>query len=502
MPLVPITPPPGVVKPGTVYDAKGRWYDTLWVRWFEGVMQAIKGFTPLQISGTQVAAGERVSGTWAWKDNSNKYHLAYGGPSSIQILRTGAVFDITPVGFSAGTADSELTTGNYGGGVYGQGVYGSGDELQQELQEGQSYSMDNYGEDLVFVGLSDGRLFYCDVDGDPGADPSTATVVTNAPVQNIGVVVTPENFLMVLGAGNDRRHIRWADQDNIEDWTASATNQAGDLRLAGRGDILNARRSQSETLVWTDTDLYSVRYIGGTFVYAATPVGAVGAISRRAMGVVGSVAYWMAPRGFYIYNGFTEALSSPVADWVFSDLNYAQRAKVWCEIRHEYGEIIWHYPSLTGTSQGSECDKTVVYNYEEGFWYNNVVSRTAGEDQGALPYPVAFDGDGLLWRHEVGTNYEGITPSAVSGPMEIGQGDRVMHIQSIIPDEKTLGEVDIYVLTAFYPTSSETTNGPYTPKNPTDVRLTARQIRLKIAQSTADWRIGTIRADVEAGGER
>jgi len=581
-------------------------------------MQSIGGFDPVEVGGSQVDAGERVSGTWAWRDNDDNYQFAYGGPTAVKILRAGAEYDITPVGFTSGSADAAITSGNYGNGNYGAGRYGLGDEISENLQEAQSYSMDNYGEDFVFVANSDGKLQYCDVDGNAG-DPAVAAPLTNAPTGLVGVVVTPENFVVALGAGGDPRYIRWADQDDNTDWTASPTNQAGDLRLPGRGSILAARRSQAETLVWTETDLYSLRYIGGTFIYSAVPVGAVGAISRRSMGVVGSVAFWMSGRGFYIYNGFTESIDSPLADYVFSDLNENQASKIWCEIRQEFGEVTWHYPS--GSSR--ECDKSVTYNYEEGFWYNNTVARTAGEDRGALPYPMAFDaavaatnvltassnftsaetvvvagktyffqtilteadgtvkiggdletslsnlaaainlgagagtayaaattangsavatqwdattltvsavagGSGgnaltasdtaanaswaagtfsggagpLLWQHEIGNYYGGATPEATSGPMELGQGDRTMHIQSIIPDEKTLGDVDLYLVTSYYPTATETTNGPYTPANPTDVRLSGRQVRLKIVQDQPGWRIGTMRLDVEAAGER
>lgn len=497
MPFAPITPPPGVVKPGTVYDAKGRWYDTLWVRWFEGVMQAVGGYEAVEVAAAQVDFGERVSGTWAWRDNDSNYQLAYGGPTTVKILRGGAEYDVTPAGFTTGAADAAITTGNYGVGLYGAGLYGVGDEISAALTEAQSYQMDNYGEDLVFVAKSDGALYYCDTDGS-GGDPATAAALTNAPTDNVGVLVTPENFVLALGAGGDPRYVQWADQDDNTIWTPAAANQAGDLRLPGKGSILAGRRAQAESLVWTDTDLYSIRYIGGQFVYTAVPVGAVGAISRRSMSIVGSMAYWMGHRGFYRYNGFTESIDSPLGDYVFSDLNANQSSKIWCETRQEFGEITWHYPSGDST----ECDRSVTFNYEEGFWYNNTVARTAGEDRGAMPYPVAFDAAGLLWRHEIGSGYGGAVPEATSGPLEIGSGDNVMHVQSIVPDEKTLGDVDIYLLTSFYPTADETTNGPYTPANPTDVRLTARQMRLKIVEDQPGWRVGTLRADVESGGQR
>jgi len=502
MPFIDISPPPGVIKPGTVYDAKGRWYDTLWVRWFEEVMQAIGGFEAVEVSAAQVDATERVGGTWSWRDNDGGPILAWGGPTLVKVLKGGAIFDVTPAsGYTTGNADAQITTGNFGQGDYGEGLYGVGDTSISALTEAQSYQMDNYGEDMFWVSYSDGQLWYMDSDGNAG-DPAASVLITpttgSVPTTNAGVVITPERFVMVLGAGGDARKIQWPDVDDYTDWLVDINNQAGDINLPGKGAIMAGRRAQSETLVWTDQDIFSIRYIGGDFVYQAIPVGAVGAISRRSMAIVGSVAYWMSPRGFHIYNGYTQAIPSPLADHVFSDLNTNQSSKIWAEVRSAFGEITWHYPSGAST----ECDKSVTFNYNDGFWFNNTVARTAGEDTGALSYPTAFDPDGLLWRHETGNSYGGATPQAISGPIEIGKGDNVMHLQSIVPDEKTLGDVDIYLLTGFYPTGSETENGPYTPANPTDLRLTARQVRLKIVQDQAGWRVGTIRADVELGGER
>jgi len=504
MPFAKITPPPGVVKPGTVYDAKGRWYDTLWVRWYNGIMQAVGGFDPVESGGSQIDAAERVSGTHSWRDNDDLPVLAYGSsddgvtPSSlVRIYRGGVVYNITPGGLTSGKASSAITSGNYGQGYYGVGLYGVGDEMADALQEGQSFQMDNYGEDLVFVALSDGGLYYSDMDGNSG-DPATATLLANAPTSNIGVVVTPENFIFALGAGGNPRKISWADQDDVTNWTPSSTNQAGDLTVASKGAIMCGARSQQETMVWTETDVYSVRFTGGPFIYQAHQVGAAGIISRRAYAVVGSLVYWMSRRGFHVYNGYTESIESPLGDNLFSDLNPNQHAKIWCEVRSEFNEITWHYPSYNS----EECNKSVTYNHAEGFWYNNTIARTAGEDRGAIPYPVAFDPSGKLWRHEIGSNYGGATPTAVSGPVEIGSGDRVLVMQSVIPDEKTLGDVDLYIIGSFYPTDTETTYGPYTPANPTDIRITARQVRLKVVQDQPGWRLGTLRADVELGGYR
>ncbi len=505
MPNISILPPPGVVRRGTILGSKGRWYNTLWVRWFEGVMQAIGGFQAFDLAGSQLDHTEVVRGTHAWRDNSGDYQFAFGGPAAIQVLDSSGVTVLTPVsGFTAGAADASQVGGVYNSAAtdYGEGPYGTGDSFAV-LTDARTYQMDNLGEDLVFVApAGDGKLWYADISAGTKAaviTPSAGTV----PTGNAGVVVTPENFLMLLGANSNPRRIFWADQDDHTDWDITdLTNQAGSLDLPGRGRILSGRRSQAETLVWTDVDLFSIRYISGDFVYAPFQVGSWGAVSGRAMAIVGSVAYWMGPKGFYVYDGFSRPVSSDVADYVFSDLNPIQLSKIWAEVRAEFGEVTWHYPS--GAS--SECDRSVTYNFKDDFWYINTVQRTAGEDRGALPNPLAFDAAGLLWEHEIGTSHGGDTPEATTGPIEAGSGDNVIHIQEWIPDEKTLGDLDMFILTSFYPsemgTSAEVTSSVFTPANPTDVRLTARQARFQFVEDQPGWRLGQLRFDIEQGGQR
>jgi hypothetical protein len=504
MPNIGFTPPPGVKRKGTLLAVKGAWYDTKWVRWYEGVLQAIGGFQSFDVSGTQVDMAEPVRGTHAWRNNAGDYKFAYGGPTKIKVLSAAGETVITPSsGFTAGDADASKIGGPYNSAAtnYGEGPYGTGDSLAV-LTEAQTYQMDNYGEDLVFVAYSDGKLWYHDTSAaTPAAviTPSAGTV----PTSNAGVVVTPENFLMLLGANGLARRVFWADQDDYTDWDyTSVTNQAGYFDLPGQGIILAGRRSQNETLVWTDVDLFSIRYVGGTFIYTATPVGAVGAISRRSMAVVGSVAYWMGPRGFYVYNGYTESIPCDVADYVFEDMNPVQLSKIWAEVRQEFGEVTWHYCS----SGSDECDRSVTYNFKEGFWYINTVERTGGVDRGIVPNPLAFDADGLLWEHEIGTSHGSDTPEATTGPIELGRGDNVMHLKEWIPDEATLGDLEMYVEVSMYPTevasASEVEYGPYTPANPTNLRLVARQARIRVVEDQPGWRLGELRLEVEPGGRR
>jgi hypothetical protein len=454
---------------------------------------------------SQLSLSERCCGTHSWRTNAGAPRLALGTPTKLYVYSAGALDDITPsAGFTAGDADADFEVGNFGAGLFGAGPFGIGDDSLEALTEANTWQIDNYGEDLVAVALADGDLWYYDQSAGGNLaeiTPSEGTV----PTSNLGVVVTPEHFIVVLGAGGLRRRIQWPDQSDHTDWDfTSPTNSAGQLDLPGKGAILAARRTQAETLIWTETALYALRYIGGQFVYSPVPVGEDGAISRRSMMVIGKGAMWMGQRGFYVYDGYSQPIPCPLADYVFSDMNRVQASKIWAESRAEYGEVIWHYPSGTST----ECNRAVVYNFRSGIWYPWEIARTGGEDRGALMYPVAVDPAGLVWQHESGRLYPGVSelPYAESGPREIGGGDRVMFIREVIPDERTLGELDLRLYLAMYPKGDETEVEVDVTGAKEDVRQTARQVRFRVEtspdQEEADWRLGTIRFEVVPGGLR
>lgn len=504
MARVPMKLQPGMSRPGTIYESKGRWYDGTLVRWFDGVMQPVGGWQKLQTSApADVNVGNPVRGAHVWRRNLRTPQMALGTATQLYHFEEGVLTEITPTVFTTGLVDADQVSGGFGVGAFGVGPFGEGDG-SDALVEANSWQMDNYGEDLVAVALSDGQLLYWDRSvGGPAA------ALTNAPTGNLGVVVTPERFIVALGtvpeggSVSDPKHVRWADQDDATVWTASNTNQAGGVNLATEGQIMGGARTRSETLIWTDTAIYAMRYIGGVFVYTVPEIGKGGAISRMAWQVVGSKAYWMGPRGFYEYDGSVRRLPSEVADFVFSDLNRKQRSKIWCEQRSQFSEVTWYYPSLNST----ECDRYVTYNHAMGIWYFGALERTGGVDQGVWDLPISSDADGDIYEHEVGASYldpNGATlqPYATSGPVELGQGDRVMVLDDIYPDERTLGDLRFKIWTADGPTGVEVENGPYTAAEIINLRLEARQMRIEIEQVNPGWRFGVPRLDLQPGGMR
>jgi hypothetical protein len=214
---------------------------------------------------------------------------------------------------------------------------------------------------------------------------------------------------------------------------------------------------------------------------------------------IDTAAIWMSKSGFFIYDGYVKPLQCDVSDYVFSNINLDQRSKVTAVHNSKFGEIWWFYPS----NAGIENDSYVIYNYRENHWNIGTLSRLAGTDAGVFTLPLMVDAAGEVNEHEVGFDYDGATLFAESGPLEIGNGDNVMSVRQVIPDEQTLGEAQVSFKTRLYPTGTESTYGPYTAANPTSVRFSGRQVNMVVTGDVlADWRIGVMRLDIVAMGKR
>jgi hypothetical protein len=165
----------------------------------------------------------------------------------------------------------------------------------------------------------------------------------------------------------------------------------------------------------------------------------------------------------------------------------------------KFNEIWFFYCS----NLSQEIDRYVIYNTKEGHWSIGKLARSCGVDAGAFPNPIMAHPDGRVFEHETGWDHGGVVPQATSGPMEIGAGDQVMMVRRVVPDEKTAGQAQVYFNRRFYPNAALTTEGPFTLASPTNVRFTARQVAMKVEEvQPSDWRVGTFRVDVTAGGER
>ena len=495
MPLVPLNIPKGQYANGTEYQSQGRWRDVNLVRWHEDALRPVGGLRPRADStNTAVDVGGIVRGGHAWVNNDGDRYVAFGMHDSlVAMLESSVTDDITPAALTTGRINATINTG-WGSG--GWGLFGWGVERPDigSILPATTWSLDNWGEYLIACSSDDGVIYEWDL------ATATATAVTNAPTSCLAAFVTEERFLVALG-GASNRLVSWSDQEDNTTWTAAATNQAGDLELQTNGKILAGVRTRGQSLILTDQDAHTMTYQGPPFVYGFERVGtSCGMISAGAYASVDAGVIWMGRRGFYIYSGGqVQEIPCEVADHVFTNLNYDQASKVQAVVNSQWNEIWWLYQS----QDASECDKYVAYDYVENIWTTGEIDRTAGVDRGVFRRPFMVKSDGVVYEHEVGFDYDGATPYAETGPIAIGTGERLMKVTSVIPDEKTQGDVDLKFKVRNYPNAEETEKGPFSTANPTSVRFQGRQVRMRVeGVEAADWRVGIMRLDARQGSKR
>lgn len=264
------------------------------------------------------------------------------------------------------------------------------------------------------------------------------------------------------------------------------------------------RRGKDQSLLWTDCDLWTANYTGDEFVFRFSQAGDnCGLIGPNAMIVSDGRAMWMSnSRQFFRYDGYVQPIPCEVADYVFGDFTTLNAYKTYAVHMPEFGEVWWFYCS----SDATECDRVVVYNYNENHWTTHSnIARNCGMNAGATSYVWMADASGYLYEHEVpGITYRGgAAPYLESGPIEIGDGNRLMVVDGLVPDDKTLGDVEAFIYGAFWPDDPETLYGPFSLSSPTYFRMKARQVRVRYQEArNSDWRVGTVRLAAKEGSRR
>lgn len=327
--------------------------------------------------------------------------------------------------------------------------------------------------------------------------------LTNAPLNNKSIVVTEERFIFALGAGGNSRKVAWCDKENNTVWAPAVTNEAGDQELATAGQIMCGIRTRGGTLIVTDTDAHLAQYQGPPYVYGFQRVGTeCGAIARLGLVTTDIGAFWFGLESFHFFDGNSvQTLQCDVHDYIFSDFNSAQQSKIWGMVNGANSEVWWFYCS----ANSQECDRYVAYDFVDNHWIIGNLSRTSGVSRGVFKYPMMAEHTttASIYNHEVGYNYENEPIFCETGAIVIGNGDEILKVTSVIPDEKTQGDVNLSFKSKFLPNDTERSYGPFNPSNPTAVRFTGRQIKMRVdGVSNVDWRVGVMRLEIKSGGTR
>jgi hypothetical protein len=457
-------------------------------------------------------------------------------PAAASSSATGATATAT-YEINSGPATSIYGYG-WGAGTWSRGTWDTTREgltgAEGVLLQSTKWSLDNWGED-VLAQKFDGSIYYWDTSAGLSSNLAARTNVSNAPTKSRFMMVSGDDRHVIcfgtettIGTSSTRddMFLRWSDQEDPAVWTPTATNTAGSQRLTDGSKLVTAKRSRGAVLVWSDTALYQMQLIGAPFVFGFQQLGsACGCIGQHAAVESNGKSFWMGNDSFFVFDGSVQKIPCSVEDYVFTDIDEASQKDTFAGLNTEFNEVTWFYCS----SGSNVINRSVTYNYLENVWYVGSLARSSWFDKGVYGFPQAMEfenssttstvstitgltaGRSFLYSHENGNNADGValSSSITSGDFVLPEaGEKLMSIKKFIPDFKDQsGNVDVELNFKLYPSSTATTNGPYTVSPTTtkiDTRARGRQASLKITSSAIDtkWRYGTYRADVQPDGMR
>ena len=433
--------------------------------------------------------------------------------------------------------------------------WGSAASNTDKVTDPGLWSLDNLGTTLIAL-IHNGSVFEWDSDSIT-ATSTRATVISGAPTASRDMIVsTPDRHLVLFGtettigdtSTQDDMFIRFSAQEDINTWAPTATNSAGTQRLAAGSRIMGSKLGKGAIYVWTDTSLFTMRFVGAPFTFAYDQVGTnCGLIGMNAAVEVDGSAYWMSENGFFRYTGKLESMDCLVEDYVYDDINKTSNQLIYCGLNNLFGEIYWFYP----TSTSNKVDRLVVFSYldsspDRPIWFTNastIFPRTTWIDSAVfgLPHGTEYDADDDVsfdvvgntdgvtypYEHETGVNYiknattYAVPANILSGDFDItqdqkqgitfrGDGEFLMRVSRFLPDfvsqsGNTIVEIDL----RNFPnqTAASSSLGPFTITSATNYqscRARGRSVAVKISNTAIDsnWKMGTFRLDVHAGGRR
>ena len=467
--------------------------------------------------------------------NNNTFTVDTGGAASSGSTAGGGSSVTAAIEIDVGLNTTVLGNG-WGAGTWGRFTWssGAGSLAGQNLRLWMS---DSWGEDLV-ANIVDGSLYYWDAtNGKENRMVELATVAgaSGVPTTVRKVMVSDvDRHVLCFGSNPlgsatfDPLLIRWSSQESVTDWTPTATNTAGDIRLSQGSEIVTAIRTTRQILVFTENSLHSVQFVGAPFIFGTALIGTNVRIAGPNTAIaVNDIVFWMGQENFYLYDGRIQTIPCSVREYVFNDINRNQSFKFFSGSLSSNSEVWWYYCSASS----DEIDRYVIYNYLEQVWYYGTLTRTAWNDRGAgnRLFPQAPGTDGALYNHENGLDDGSVNPPVAvnafvqSADFDIGDGQQFMLINRILPDlnfgQSTATEPEVkFTMGArnfsgsvagqgstsgdVIRTSVVSGNDNYTKQ--LHMRLRGRQMNLKIESDTTGvkWRLGAPRLDMRPDGRR
>ena len=505
----------------TVVDANGGYTSEDFVT-FSGA-SAVGGLT---LNGEyQITVIPGVANTYTITASSNASSSATGGGTvtAAYQINTGAA-SVTPI------------TG-WGASSWGSGAWGIGETSDIQIR---LWSQANFGEDLIFAPRGGAIYFW---DATAGLTSRGVTLASISPVganvpsvQDLILVSDISRFVFCFGcndlasATKNPMLIRWSDQENATQWTPAATNQAGSLQLSRGAEIIAAKQARQEVLVWSDSALYALQYVGAPVVWGAQLVGEnISIASQNAVAYANGVAFWMGVDKFYKYDGRTQPLPCNLRKFVFNDFNTAQYRQVFSGTVEAYHEVWWFYCS----ANSSTADRYVVYNYLDNIWYYGTMTRTAWLDSGLRDYPLAATYSNNLVNQEEGVDDNELGAStpihayASTAEFDLDDGHQFNFIWRVLPDitfDGSTTESPSAVMTLLpMQNSGSGYNSPASVGGSNDgtitrsavlpiekfteqinTRVRGRQMTMKIESTEAGvtWQLGSPRLDMRPDGRR
>ena len=459
--------------------------------------------------------------------------------SNYKVTHTSTASGSTSGGGGSGNAKYQITTGpststfGYGWGTltWGESTWDTARSSSDVVVSARNWSLDNFGEDLIATVLN-GGTFIWDTSGGVGA---RATALSNAPTASrFSLVSTDTRHLLIFGTETtigdtttqDDLLLRFSDREDATDYTPVSTNEAGSLRISDGSRIIGAVKSAGQILIWTDTSLHGLQFVGTPFTFGLRQLGAnAGLIAQHAAIEVNGIAYWMSDDAFYLFDGVVKKMPCSVQDYVFDDMSYTNKADIAVGLNTAFNEIIWYYPS----SNATQIDRAVAYNYLEGTWYTINLARTTWLGAYVYENPIATEynasatanvstilgltaGSSSIFEHEVGNNQAdgtAITAFLETGSVEIADGDQLMSVSKLVPDFDNLANTMTAQLTLEqYPqsTANVQTSGSITSSTEKiSVRGRGRAVKIRYTTNSVNdtpWRLGSQKLQIRPDGRR